>query len=156
MKIQDTLSRKSILIDIKAQEKTDLLTTMARFLSSIHDLKNPDHIVHKILEREADVSTGIGLGIAIPHARTDMVEGICMVAARVAGEVDFDSIDEQPVRLVFMMVSPSSRSTGHSRTLSGLSRIMSHESVREELTSVPDAESFLRVLTEGENKYGGE
>ena len=106
MKIQDILFRNAVLIDLKPAKKNDVITQMGQFLSSIHTIKDPDTLVQKMLEREATVSTGIGFGIAIPHTRTDLVDKICMVSARCIQGIEFDSLDEQPVYLIFMLASP--------------------------------------------------
>lgn len=153
MKIQDSLSLNAILIDLKPQPKNDVLIEMARFLASIHDIKDPDLLVRKILERENDVSTGIGFGIAIPHARTDMVDNVCMIAARCKDSIEFDSLDEQPVHLIFMIASPAGNSDEHRNILSSLSKIMSYEDMREKLLASEDAQTFLNHIIDGENKY---
>jgi fructose-specific phosphotransferase system IIA component len=153
VKIQDILSLNAILIDLKSQPKNDVLDEMARFLASIHDIKDPDLLSRKILERELDVSTGIGFGIAIPHARTDIVDRVCMIAARCKESVEFDSLDEQPVHLIFMIASPDGNSDEHRNVLSSLSKIMSYEDMRDKLLAAEDAETFLNLIIDGENKY---
>jgi mannitol/fructose-specific phosphotransferase system IIA component (Ntr-type) len=153
VKIQDILHRNGIIIDLKADEKNKILTQMSQFLSSINNLKKPDIIIQKILERESDISTGIGFGIAIPHARTDIADHICMVAARCVAGIDFNSLDEQPVHLIFMLASPTGNSDDLRSILSALSKIMSYEDMREKLIAASDPEDFLRFLIDGENKY---
>jgi nitrogen PTS system EIIA component len=153
VKIQDVLEKKGILIDLKAEDKASLLTQMGQYLASLYDLKDPEAIVHKLIEREAAMSTGIGYGIAIPHARLDGIGRIYMIAARCAQPLDYDAIDDNPVRLVFMMVSPTNTTSGHTQALSALSKIMSYEDMREKLAKARDAEAFLESITEGENRY---
>ncbi|MBN1983263.1 MAG: PTS sugar transporter subunit IIA [Chitinivibrionales bacterium] len=153
MKIQDVIFSNAILIDLKPQPKTAVITQMAKFLGLIHNIKDSDGLVQKILEREADISTGIGYGIAIPHARTPIVDHICMVAARCVEGIDFDAIDEQPVNLLFMLASPPTNADEHRDILSSLSKIMSYEEMRKKLLGTTDADSFKTALIDGENKY---
>jgi fructose-specific phosphotransferase system IIA component len=153
VKIQDILFRNAILIDLKARPKNDLLTQMAEFLSSIYNLKDPKAITQKILERELEVSTGIGYGIAIPHTRTNLVEQLCIVAGRCVKGIEFDSLDEQPVHLIFMLASPEDNSDNHRTILSSISKIMSYEDMREKLLSATTSETFLNHIIDGENKY---
>ncbi|MDD5674476.1 MAG: PTS sugar transporter subunit IIA [Chitinivibrionales bacterium] len=153
MKLQNILAKNSVLIDIKAADKTDLLTQMGRYLGSVYDLKDSDTIVARILAREGEMSTGIGFGIAIPHARLDSIDRVYLIAARTAGDTEFNAIDEQPVRLVFLMISPANTTTEHTKILSILSRIMSYEDIRKNLLEAPDAGSFLNILIAGEDKY---
>ncbi|MFP4418028.1 MAG: PTS sugar transporter subunit IIA [Fibrobacterota bacterium] len=153
MKIQDIIEKKGILIDIKAADKTELLTRMCYFLASTYDLKGADQIVQKIIERESAMSTGIGFGIAIPHARLDTIERVYMIAAKCAVGIEFDAIDDKPVNLIFIIVSPVNTSTAHTQVLSSLSKIMCSENMRKKLLNCRDAEEFLTVLVEGENRY---
>ena len=153
MKLQDLLTKNTILIDLKGNDKTVLLTQIAQFMISINGLSDGDMITRKILERENEMSTGIGYGIAIPHARVSGIDHLYMVAARSVEEIEFNSIDEQPVSLIFMMISPANTSIEHTHVLSSLSRIMSYEEVRSKLLTAETSEVFLDIITRSENKY---
>lgn len=153
MKVQDILHKSSILIDLSGTDKTEILSQMARFMASQYDLPQGESIAQKILEREADMSTGIGFGIAIPHARITGIDKLYMVAARSVNGIEFNAIDEQPVHLIFMMISPTNTSTDHTQILSSLSRVMSYEEVRRKLLASDTSESFLDIITKSENKY---
>ena len=153
MKIQDVLQKKAILIDLKAPDKAALLARMVKYLASLYDLKNSDAILQKISEREAQMSTGIGYGVAIPHARLDNIDGVFMIAARCIEGIDFGAIDDQPVYIIFMMISPTNTSAELTKMLSSLSKIMSYEHMREKLLKAADVEAFLSALVEGENSY---
>jgi fructose-specific phosphotransferase system IIA component len=153
VKIQDILFKNAIHIDLKAAPKNEVLEQLARFLASIHNVQDHDMLVQKILEREAEISTGIGFGIAIPHARTDLVDRVCMVAARCVQGIEFEAIDDQPVDLIFMLASPVNSSDDLRNILSSLSKIMSYEDMREKLIAAGDPETFLKLIVDGENKY---
>jgi mannitol/fructose-specific phosphotransferase system IIA component (Ntr-type) len=153
VKIQNTLEKKGVLINLTAKDKTELLTRMVKYLASLYDIKNSDAVMQKIFEREAQMSTGIGYGIAIPHSRLDNIDGVFMIAARCVDGIDFGAIDEQPVYIIFMMISPTNTSAELTGMLSSLSKIMSYEHMRDGLRNAADAETFLSVLTEGENRY---
>ena len=153
MKIRDLLSKNSILIDLPGIVKDEILTQMAQYMASIYNLQNVETITRKILEREADMSTGIGFGIAIPHARIDNIDRVYMIVARSTAGVDFSSIDEQLVYLIFMMISPLNTSAEHTQILSSLSRIMSYEDMRKRLLSATTSEQFLDLVIKGEDKY---
>lgn len=153
MKVQDLLQKNAILIELNSIDKKEVLNQMARFMASLYGLQDGDGISQKILERETDMSTGIGYGIAIPHARIAGIDRLYMVAARHKTGIDFNAIDEQPVHLLFMMISPMNTSAEHTQILSSLSRIMSYEDVRKKLLNANTAEQFLDVLVKSENKY---
>jgi len=153
VRIQDILQKNAIILNLEASDKTNLLIQMAQYLASLYDLKDKDMVVQKILDREAEMSTGIGFGIAIPHARIEGVESVFMLAARLGKGIEFNAIDEQPVHLIFMMLSPPNATSPYTQVLSSLSRIMSYEEIRKSLIETDSPESFLSVISRGEDKY---
>jgi PTS system fructose-specific IIC component len=155
VKIKDLLQKSSILIDPPAADKKGIITQLAAHLALMHNLPDGRLIAQKILEREAEVSTGIGYGIAIPHSRMEKIDRIYMAAARSMKGIDYSSIDGQPVHLIFMLISPAGASNEHMQVLSSLSRIMSYEDIRKKLIATKRAEQFLDMLVKGENKYAG-
>jgi fructose PTS system EIIBC or EIIC component len=153
VKIRDLLQKNSILIDLKGTNKNEIITHMASYMAAINNLPQADAITRKILEREAEMSTGIGFGIAIPHARINNVDRVYMVVAQSIAGIDFGAIDEQPVHLIFMLISPVNTSAEHTQILSSLSRIMSYEDMRKKLLAADTTETFLDLLINGEEKY---
>ena len=153
MRIQDILQKNAIILNLEAVNKTELLKQMAQYLASLYDLKDKAIIVQKILDREAEMSTGIGFGIAIPHARVEGIDRVFMIAGRLFKGIEFNAIDEQPVHLVFMMLSPANTTNPYTQILSALSRIMSYEEIRQSLIQTDSPESFLNVIARGEDKY---
>jgi nitrogen PTS system EIIA component len=153
VRVQDILQKNSILIELASTDKQEVLTQMTRYMVSLYDIPNGDSIAQKILERESDMSTGIGYGIAIPHGRINGIEKLYMIAGRSDKGIDFNAIDEEPVHLIFMMISPANTSTDHTNILSALSRIMSYEDVRTKLLAADSEDSFLDIIIKSENKY---
>jgi mannitol/fructose-specific phosphotransferase system IIA component (Ntr-type) len=151
VKVQELLQRPRILLDVQAKNKEALITTLGRLLASNCGFRQPDLAIQRILERESEVSTGIGFGIAIPHCRIEGLSHPCMVAARAAEGIEYDALDGQPVRLVFMMVSPTNTSVEHGEILKSLSQIVAVESTREKLLSADTPEEFARIVTDAEN-----
>jgi PTS system nitrogen regulatory IIA component len=152
VKIQDILPKNAVLPDLKATDKRELITQMAHFLTSLYNLKDPAVITERILNRESSVSTGIGFGIAIPHARVDGIERVYLIIGRCIEGVEFNAIDESPVHILFMMISPSNTSAEHTALLLAISKIMSKTEVRDKMMAAENAEQLLAVLIEGENK----
>jgi mannitol/fructose-specific phosphotransferase system IIA component (Ntr-type) len=153
VKIRDLLQKNSILIGLESPDKNEVLSQMASYMASIYNLPEAATISRKVLEREQEMSTGIGFGIAIPHARVDNVDRLYMIAGQSVKGIDFNSIDEQPVFLIFMIISPTNASAEHTQILSSLSRIMSYENMRKKLMTAKSAEQFLDLLVKGEDKY---
>jgi len=151
VKLQDILQKQHVLLDARAGDKAGLTGLLVRFLASSYGIANPDIVLQRILEREAEVSTGIGLGIAIPHCRMDGLERPCVVAARTLEPVEYDAIDDEPVRLVFMMVSPNNTVSEHTELLQRLSRILSAQRTRETLLAAHTAEEVVTALVHAED-----
>ncbi len=155
VKIQDILQKNGILTNLESTNKIEILTQMGKYLATLNGITDLDHIARKILDREAEMSTGIGYGIAIPHARIEGIDKLYMIAGRSVKGIDFNAIDEQPVHLIFMMLSPANASSQYTTILSSLSRVMSYEEIRNSLIESENAESFLGIIAAGEDKYVG-
>jgi mannitol/fructose-specific phosphotransferase system IIA component (Ntr-type) len=153
VKIQDLLEKNGILLDISRSEKNEVLLLMATFIANRYGLPDGEDIAAKIIEREMDISTGIGYGIAIPHARISGIDRLYLIVGRSIAGIDFNAIDELPVNLLFMMLSPKNTSAEHTQILSNISRIMSYEEVRTRLLEVQTVEQFFEVIVKSENKY---
>ncbi len=153
MKIQDLLQKNAILPDITLTEKNEVLSTMANFMATLYGLPDGEGIAQKIIEREAEISTGIGYGIAIPHARITGIDRLYLSVGRSLKGIEFKAIDEQPVHLLFMMLSPKNTSSEHTQILSKLSRIMSYEEVRTKMLEAKTAEQMMDIIIKSENKY---
>lgn len=153
MKIQDLLQKNAILPDINKREKSEVLHLMATFMATLYGLPEGEDIARKIIDRETDMSTGIGYGIAIPHARIPGIDCLYLAVGRSLEGIEFKAIDELPVHLLFMMLSPKNTSSEHTQILSKLSRIMSYEEVRSKLLEVKTAEEMREIIVNSENKY---
>ena len=89
MKIQDLLQKNAIITDLTGKSKNEILTDMAGYLASLYGLPNSEDISRRIIEREVDISTGIGFGIAIPHARIQGIDRLYLIAGRTKPGIEF-------------------------------------------------------------------
>ncbi len=105
-----------------------------------------------VLEREAVLSTGIGHGIAIPHAKTPGVGGLNLVCGSAPVGIPFEALDGEPVRLFFLLIGPESAAGEHVKALSRIARLVRRQSVRDELLAAASAEDFHRVMVEAEER----
>jgi len=153
IKLRELIREDCVILDLGVVDKTEAVKYMARYVCSVGGLDRVDEVTDKVLEREEDMSTGIGFGIAIPHARLTGIDRLYMVAARSAAGIEFDSIDGLPVDLIFMLVSSENIPTAHIELLSALSQILSYEEVRRGLTAAETAREFVDILTKAELKY---
>ena len=122
------------------------LSALAAHVTDISDRT----IFESLLERERLGTTGIGQGIAIPHAKLNELDKLYGFFARVDTPIDFESIDEQPVDLIFLLLAPDTAGAEHLKALARVSRLLRNQSVCEKLRASTDAAALYALLTESE------
>lgn len=153
MKLTRLLNPEAILIPLEPDTKEEALARMVQLLVKSYGLEAEEEIAGKVYEREKKMSTGIGYGVAVPHAKYDKIQDIKIAVGISKKGIPFDAIDDEPVYIVFALVSPADTVGQHVRTLSAISRITSYEQMRMRIKNARDTEEFLKVLAEGEEKY---
>jgi len=153
MLLKQALSPQTILLDIEQTRKDDAIRRITHFLCATFQIDDSEEIARKILVREKEMSTGIGFGIAIPHARISGLENLSLVAARTRHPLEYQAIDDEPVRLIFMMLSPRGAAQQHTEILSKLSQILALENNRKALLEVESAEEFYAIICSAEESF---
>lgn len=105
-------------------------------------------IVSAAMERERLGSTGVGSGVAIPHARIEGIDTVKAVFARLEAPLDYEAIDDRPVDLVVLLLAPANASGDHLKALAQVSRLLRREDIRARLRAAPNAESLYMLLTQ--------
>jgi fructose PTS system EIIBC or EIIC component len=126
----DTLDKDAVLVVSEPVEKEEALRMIITRACSVFSLRNCDSILTAIIDRESKLSTGIGLGIAVPHCRSDQVGKIVIAVMLIPGGVEYNSVDGQPVKLIFLIISPTHDVQGHIAILSTISHAVSDEETR--------------------------
>lgn len=137
----------AVLASAKATGKKALLAELANRASGLFDV-DERKLFDRLLERERLGSTGIGGGIAIPHGRLSTMAKPMGVFARLAQPVDFDAIDERPVDIVFLLVTPEGAGADHLKALARVSRLLRDRSLVEKLRATENAEALYALLVE--------
>ncbi|MBI4409105.1 MAG: PTS sugar transporter subunit IIA [Gemmatimonadetes bacterium] len=150
MLLTDLLAPERIKIPLVAATKSELLEELVQLLTRADRVEDPGDVLRAVREREAVLSTGIGNGVAIPHGKSSAVPELRLAAGRTAEPVDFDALDGQPVRLLFLLVGPETDAAPHIKALSRISRLLRQEPVRQRLIAARDAGEFYRALSEAE------
>jgi nitrogen PTS system EIIA component len=147
MHIKDFLSPSNVVTDLRASNKTSVLQELALRAAAI--LKMPaDTISAELLKREQLGSTGMGDGIAIPHARVAGVMAPFGLLARLKEPIDFDAVDGQPVDLVFLLLGPASPQGQQLNVLACVARKLRDPATVAELRSAKDSQALYRRMTE--------
>ena len=133
MKLKDILSDDLIIIPLKGRTKEEIIKEMVRYLYSKKKIDDEQKILKAILDREKVMSTGVGDRVAIPHGKAEGVKDIVALFGITENDVDFYSIDNKPVRLIFMLVGPPDKTGPHLKALSRISRSMHKQDSRNRL-----------------------
>lgn len=148
MELSEIIGVKAVRAPIKATSKKRLLQDLADLAEQTYRL--PAEMVYKMLmEREALGPTGVGRGVAIPHARFPGVEHVLGLFVRLEKPVDFESIDRQPVDLVFALFAPETAGADHLKALARVSRTLRNENTCAKLRSTFEASALYAILTDG-------
>lgn len=148
MEIADLLAGPdAVLASVKASGKKALLAELAGRAATVFKF-DERRLFDRLLERERLGSTGIGGGIAIPHGRLPAITKPCGLFARLAHPVDFDSIDERPVDLVFLLVAPEGAGADHLKALARVSRLLRDRTLVDKLRATESADALYALLVE--------
>jgi PTS system nitrogen regulatory IIA component len=145
--LSDILSQAGVVGSLKATSKKHLLQELASRAAPLTGLAERV-IFETLLERERLGSTGFGHGIATPHGKFAGLDRIIGVFARLEQKIDFDSIDDQPVDLVFLLMAPEGAGADHLKALSRVSRLLRNMQVCEKLRGADDSAALYAILTE--------
>lgn len=147
--LAEMISRDAVLYPLVGETKDDLLTTMTNFLSECYALQTgPDRILECVRNREAQFSTGIGRGIAIPHAEIEEISEPRLVVGFHPKGADFESVDDEPVFLVFLLVFAQENRADRLAILSEISQLLRDFDRLESLRGAKDANELVEILTE--------
>jgi PTS system nitrogen regulatory IIA component len=135
----------AVLANLKASGKKALLAELASRGATLFKL-DERRLFDRLLERERLGSTGIGGGIAIPHARMSTLAKPIGLFARLANPIDFDAIDERPVDIVFLLTAPEGAGADHLKALARIARLLRDQDVAKKLRASRDAQAIYSVL----------
>jgi PTS system nitrogen regulatory IIA component len=149
MEITNILSEKGVIAHLKAGSKKQALQELARHAADIAGLDERT-VFDALLERERLGTTGVGLGIAIPHAKLANIDQLYALFARLDQPVDFDAIDEQPVDLMFLLLAPEAAGADHLKALARVSRLLRNQTFCDKLRGADSAEAIYALLSDTE------
>src|ERR1022692_1782569 len=150
MSLASLLSADQIIPEMKATERWSAIVELIDLLVGLGKIKTEDResILASLKKREEEMSTAIGFGIAIPHARSDRIEEVVASFGRSSQGIEFDALDNAPVKFVFLLIVPKNRFQTHLRTLASIAKFLNDRSVRESLATAPSAEEILSIFRE--------
>lgn len=148
MELSEIFGVEAVRAPSKATSKKRLLQELADLAADVYGV-SADQVNKALLERETLGPTGVGRGVAIPHARFSGVDRVLGLFVRLEKPVDFEAIDRQPVDLVFTLLAPEGAGADHLKALARVSRTLRSEAVCAKLRSTFDPSALYAILTEG-------
>ena len=149
----EILHQDAVLLDLEPQDKADLVQKMVHALAASGAVSDSTQVIEDILRREHVMSTGIGGGIAVPHAQSKGAQVLTLALARLKHPIDFESLDARPVNLVFLLVGPDERG-GFIRLLARISRLLYTGDLQRELLAAKDPGQVLSQIQAQEARLG--
>ena len=161
MKLDEVIDRCLVAVGVEAETKDGLLVDLVRRIKETYPSTDDGTLLEALRAREKEASTGIGNGVAIPHAAVKGLEKpICMLA-RLANPMEFDALDHKPVHVVFLLASPlekaspSGRTLGakHVRLLARLARLCMNDDFVDRLAATKSDEELFQLVRKKDNKH---
>lgn len=153
MKVNELLESKNILTEFKSENKNDVINELVDLLIGDERIVDLEEIRKCVFEREEKMSTGVGKGFAIPHGKTNSVTDILAAFGKSKTPIEYNSLDGEPVHLVFLLIGKENLLAKHIKLLSRISRLMNNEEFRKRLVEAESKESILKLFQEEEQSY---
>ena len=148
--IHQILTNDTIRVGLPGLTKDEVMNNLVDLLKGHPAVHDPEEVRNAVFERERIMSTGVGKGLGLPHAKTAGVDDTVAAFALTERPIDFGAIDGKPVRLLFLLVGNEQSKSQHIKLLSRISRLMNRDSFRDRLLKARTPQELLRIFQEGE------
>ncbi len=153
MRILDLLTEDFIIPDLQASNKLEVLKEFSHLVGGLVSSLEEDDIFRVLLDRERLGSTGVGNGIAVPHAKMNSLQRPVLCFGRSLQGVDFDAVDGKPVHLFFVLLTPSTNSGLHIKILAKIAHLLKNDAVRKQLEEAKDREEIKRIIMRNDSDF---
>jgi fructose-specific phosphotransferase system IIA component len=152
MTLTQVLQTNCVKVPVEGGDKDAVITELIDLLEASGALMDRDVALEAVLTRERIQSTGTGAGIAIPHGKCNAVKEVVMAIGIASEPIEFESIDGQPVKILFLLVSPADQTGPHIQALAAISKLMVNEQFRHKLEQADCADDVYRFLSTPESE----
>jgi len=149
MTLGDILTKEQIVPEMKAANRWEAIDELIGHLVQCGKIQaeNRDAVAAVVKKRETSMSTGIGFGIGIPHASTELIHEVTGAFGRSKAGINFDALDNQPVTIVVLFLVPQGQFQKHLHTLASIAKLLHSKEFRQAIEQAPDAEAIYKVIT---------
>ena len=146
----ESLFPDTIITDYKPSNRWDIIKYLVNLLVKNGQLSGElaDSITKALIEREKSMSTGIGKGIAIPHCVIDQIEEPKIAMAILPKGINFEAIDDEPVQIIILLLSPKSKMQLHVKNLAAIAKFMNNDQLKDKLISLKDSSEIKKFITD--------
>lgn len=155
MRINELLSKQAIDLNVNVSSKAEAIDYMTRLMEKSGNLSDRETYKKGVLAREEESTTGIGDGIAIPHSKNPAVKKAGLAAAVIPKGVDYESLDDEPVYLAFMIAAPEGGNNTHLEALARLSTMLMDPDFKDALLAASSVDEFLKIISDKEDELDG-
>ena len=152
MMLTRILQEGSIKVPLESKDKESAIAELVDVLDSNGLLSDRNAALHAVMTREKTRSTGIGSGIAIPHGKCKVVKELVMALGIVDEPIDFESVDNQPVKIIILLISPVDQTGPHIQALACISRLMLDEESKQRLEQCKSSKEAYEIISNKENE----
>jgi fructose PTS system EIIBC or EIIC component len=152
MRVCDVLTTSSVAVHVTLDNKPDVLQYMVHLLDKQGSIEDVVRVQEEIFKRETIMSTGVGKGFAFPHAKTGAVQKPVGALLTLEKPIEYQSLDGQPVNIIFMLLGQENAVGAHLRLLSRISRLMNSDEFRQKLLAAETPEAALELINEEETQ----
>lgn len=154
MSLGNLLSAEQIIPEMKATERWPAIVELIDLLVGLGKIKSEDRdsILGSLKQREETMSTGIGFGIAIPHCSSDRIENVVAAFGRSTNGIEFDALDNAPVKFVVLFIVPKNQFQTHLRTLASIAKFLNDRGTRDKLGSAKSTDEILAIFQSSGSK----
>ncbi len=152
MKISDILTEDNVSLDLGASDKNDAINKIVELAYNSGRILDLPKVKECVFDREKLVSTGVGKNFAVPHGKSEEITDV-VVAFAINKPIDFDSIDQEPVRFIFLIVGKDTMMNIHIKLLSRVSRLINKDEFRANLLKAKDKKAILKLFVDEEQQY---
>jgi len=148
MELADFLTKEQVITDLKASDRWEAIEELIDLLVDKGHIKSEhrEAVISIVKKRETSMSTGIGFGIGIPHASTDLIDDVTGAFGRSNDGVNFDALDNQPVNLVMLFLVPQGQFQKHLHTLAKIAKVLHKKEFRKALEEADDAADMYQII----------
>lgn len=151
MTLTQILQANCAKVPVEGRDKEAVITELVDLLDASGALQDRNVALDAVLTRERIQSTGTGAGIAIPHGKCNAVKEVVMAIGIAREPIEFESVDGQPVNILFLLVSPADQTGPHIHALAGICRLMVNEQFRHKLEQADSADDVYKLLSAQES-----